>query len=111
MKKPKVNIDRDNRIKRMHSNRKLAFVLDGFNFFIESEDIDFYTAVCFRPYTRENWQKALELKRKHEREFIQREYDCTGSTCVCVRVSRHKYSKIYDMHNVIVIKYHCSADV
>jgi len=70
-KKPKVNIDRDKRIKRAHSNRKLAFVLDEFNFFIESEDFDFYTAVCSKPYTREK-QKALELKRKHEREFIQR---------------------------------------
>lgn len=107
----KTKTNRNKLIKKVHSNRRLAFVRNGLNFFIEEADIDFYTAVCAKPYTKENWQKAMAFKNENERDFTHDERDCSGSSSVRIRVSRHKYSKAFRMHDAIVVKYHYSIDV
>ena len=68
---------------------EIRFNIDGFTFISTDYDYDYVRAKSIWYKAKKHvLEKAWKFKYEHECDFDYREYDCTGSTEVCIKIQR-----------------------
>lgn len=82
------------------------FIRGGFPFRVTDEDALYWDTVIAKSiikYTKRAFERAIMFKGDYEQDYDRREYDCTGSTQVRIKVKRRR--------SHIIINYRESKDV